>query len=280
MDILFFLLSLLCLVALVIGIIKPKVVIRWGSPAKKNRKNVLKVYGIGFILFFSLFSASIKPMDAYVDEESSNPIENEVQLGENEQDNELETDNETVVGNEAKEPNSQVNKSNTTNDTGVEGNLEVHFIDVGQADSILIIEGDDTMLIDAGNNDDSKLVVNYIKSLGISDIDYVIGTHPHEDHIGGLDAVINSFDIGKVIMPKEQSNTKTFEDVLVAIKNKGLKITSPVVGNTYNLGEAEWTILAPSQDKNEDINNASIAIRLVYGNKSFMFTGAVRKQHA
>lgn len=116
-------------------------------------------------------------------------------------------------------------------------------------------------------------VVNYIKSQGISKLDYVIGTHPHEDHIGGLDAVINSFDIGKIFMPKQLSTTKTFEDVLIAIKNKGLKVTSPKVGDTYGLGQAQWTILAPSQESYEEANNSSIVIRLVFGNNSFMLTG-------
>jgi competence protein ComEC len=158
-------------------------------------------------------------------------------------------------------------------DTIITENLKVHFIDVGQADSILITTGTASMLIDAGNNDDSNLVVNYIKSQGISKLDYIIGTHPHEDHIGGLDAVINSFDIGKIFMPKQPSTTKTFEDVLIAIKNKGLKVTSPKVGDTYDLGQAKWTILAPSKDSYDEANDSSIVIRLVFGNNSFMLTG-------
>lgn len=158
-------------------------------------------------------------------------------------------------------------------DNVVTDNIKVHFIDVGQADSILITTGSYSMLIDAGNNDDSNLVVNYIKSQGISKLDYVIGTHPHEDHIGGLDAVINSFDIGKILMPKQPSTTKTFEDVLIAIKNKGLKVTSPKVGDIYDLGQAQWTILAPNQDSYDEANDSSIVIRLVFGNNSFMLTG-------
>lgn len=264
MDILFFLLFLLSCIAIIVGLINPKAVIIWGNPAKRNRKNVLKFYGIGMILFFVLFGSSIDNIDATEDSTGTvNISENDVEV----------TEKNTEI---EEEINQSVNKNNESKDaeeTSNDEELEVHFIDVGQADSILIKIGSDSMIIDAGNNDDSNLVVNYIKSQGISDLDYVIGTHPHEDHIGGLDAVINSFEIDKVLMPKQKSTTKTFEDVLVAIKDKGLKVTTPKVGDTYNLGQAEWTILAPSQEENDETNNASIVIKLEYGNNSFMFTG-------
>lgn len=152
-------------------------------------------------------------------------------------------------------------------------NLEVHFIDVGQADSILVTIDGQAMLIDAGKNIDEDYVVDYIKSVGINSLNYLVGTHPHEDHIGGLDAVINSFDVEKVFMPKQKSNTKTFEDVLLSIKNKGLKIISPKVGATYDLGRAKWTIVAPTQQEYENTNNSSIVIKLEFGNNSFLFTG-------
>ena len=119
-----------------------------------------------------------------------------------------------------------------------EDQLIIDFFDVGQADSILIRNQDKTMLIDAGTNEMGNVVVEHLKEYGISKIDYLIGTHPHEDHIGGLDDVINNFDIGQVYMPQITTTTKTFEDVLNAIENKNLKITSPNKDDIIELGQA------------------------------------------
>lgn len=163
---------------------------------------------------------------------------------------------------------------NSADDNEVLGNLEVHFIDVGQADSILIkTPTGESMLIDAGNNADSDLVYSYLKAQNIEKLNVVIGTHPHEDHIGSLDTVINNFDVEKVYMPKVSHTTKTFEDVLLAIKNKGLKITTPIPGDTFNLGQAKCTILAPNSSTYEELNNYSVVLKLEYGNTSFLFTG-------
>ena len=153
------------------------------------------------------------------------------------------------------------------------GELKVHYIDVGQADSILIQQGSSSMLIDAGNNADSELVKKYIADQGITNLDFLVGTHPHEDHIGGLDYVINSFKIGKIYMPKAVSTTKTFKDVVNSIKSKGMKVSAPVPGQTFKLGQATCTILAPNSSGYEDVNNESIVIKVTFGSNSFLFTG-------
>ena len=123
------------------------------------------------------------------------------------------------------------------------GSLQVVFMDVGQADCTIIRSGNSAMIIDAGSNATSTQLVNNIKSRGITKFDIVIGTHPHEDHIGGLDSVINNFDIGAIYMPKVSTTTKTFTDVLNAIKNKGLTVSSPTPGSTFSLempGALSW----------------------------------------
>lgn len=156
--------------------------------------------------------------------------------------------------------------------------LKIYFFDVGQADSMLIVNNGKTMLIDAGNNEDGETIVNNIKKLGINKLDYVIGTHPHEDHIGGLDNVIKAFDIGKIYMPKVQTNTKTYEEVLDEISNKKLKITSPKIGDTFNVGNANCEVMSVGTDKS-DLNLTSIVIRMCYNGKSYLFMGDAEKKN-
>lgn len=155
----------------------------------------------------------------------------------------------------------------------VTGQLKVHFLDVGQADCILLQNGSSAMLIDAGNNADGKFIIDYIKKLKIKKLDYVIGTHPHEDHIGSLDKVISTFNIGKVLMPKVTASTHSFEDVIRTIKSKGLKITTPVAGSEFQFGDCKCSILAPNSTSYEDINNYSIVLKVSFGKTSFLFTG-------
>lgn len=160
------------------------------------------------------------------------------------------------------------------------GNLKVHFLDVGQADSILVqLPNGQVMLVDAGNNADGPPVVSYLKQQGIKKIDYLVATHPHEDHIGGMDNVIRSFEIGQVYMPRATTTTKTFEDVLLATKEKGLKITSAKAGAiVLDQGNLKVNLVAPVGSCYEDLNNWSVVTRIQYGDTAFLLTGDAEAQ--
>lgn len=152
--------------------------------------------------------------------------------------------------------------------------MKVHFIDVGQADSILIESAGKYMLIDAGNNEDGEMLKKYLQKEGVRKLDYVIATHPHEDHIGGMDDIIDTFQVDTIFMPDISHTTKTFEDVLTAIADKNLEITIPQVGEQYQIGNAQFIIIAPnSSDYEADLNNYSIGIKLINGNNRFVMCG-------
>lgn len=155
-----------------------------------------------------------------------------------------------------------------------EGTMEVQFLDVGQGDATLIQCGGESMLIDAGNNDRADDVASYLTGRGITELKYVIGTHPDADHIGGLDVVIEAFDCETVIMPDVENDTKTYDDVIDAMEKKRLSNTVPVVGTQYTLGEAVFTILAPNRaDYGSNMNECSVGLMLQHGEKRFLFTG-------
>ena len=168
---------------------------------------------------------------------------------------------------------SSLTEEGNLSQNNVTTDLKVYFFDVGQADSILISNNNHHLLIDAGNNEDGPLLVKYIKEkLNIDSFEYVIGTHPHEDHIGGLDDIINNFNIKKLYLPDVITTTKTFEDVLNAIERHNLSITIPKIGEKFKLGEADLNIIYTGTNTS-DLNSTSIIIKMIFGNYSYLFTG-------
>ena len=164
---------------------------------------------------------------------------------------------------------------NNTEQTNISENnlLEIYFFDVGQADSILIKEDNKNILIDAGNNEDGENLVNYLKNdLNISSLDMLVGTHPHEDHIGGLDNVINELDIKEILLPDVTTTTKTFEEVIDAIDKKNYKITIPKIDEEYNIGNMNFKVLYTGVNES-DLNASSIVIKLNYFNTNYLFMG-------
>lgn len=151
-------------------------------------------------------------------------------------------------------------------------NLDVYFLDVGQADSILLSNNGHYMLIDAGNNEDGPKLVNYFKSLGITKFDYVIATHAHEDHIGGMDDIIKNFDIGTFYMPDLITTTKTFEDVLDALSEKQIAFETPTIDQEFSFSDTKITTLYVNNEA-KNLNDSSIVLRLKHGTNTFLFTG-------
>ena len=152
--------------------------------------------------------------------------------------------------------------------------LTVHFIDVGQADSILVQSPKGTaILIDGGNNDDGTKVVAYLKSQGITHLNAVIATHPHEDHIGGLDTVIKAFPPQAVYMPNATTTTRTFTDFINAVDDSGAKKIQAKSGVSLGVDGFSGIFLAPYSSQYDELNNYSAVLKLTYGSTSFLFTG-------
>ncbi|WP_243122159.1 ComEC/Rec2 family competence protein [Clostridium thermarum] len=168
-------------------------------------------------------------------------------------------------------------QNESSNTSPVSGELKVSFIDVGQADSILLQQGDKFMLVDAGNNGDADVIKDYLTSQGVKELKYFVGTHKDEDHIGSADTIINSFKVGKVYFPKQTATTKTYKDFVTSVKDKGLSLTVPKVGEQFNLGEASVTVLAPNSSEYEDSNDYSIVLKITFGSTSFLLAGDAEK---
>ena len=171
---------------------------------------------------------------------------------------------------------STQNQSVQPSESAATGEFKAHFIDVGQGDSeFLELPNGQTMLIDTGEYDQADTVETYISNLGYSRIDYLVETHPHSDHMGAMADVIKSFDIGEVYAPKVSHTTKTYENFLDAVANKGLQINATERGMTIAADSgASIEVLSPYPNTDyDDLNDWSIILKITYGNTSFLFTG-------
>lgn len=164
-------------------------------------------------------------------------------------------------------------------------NLQIHFIDVGQGDSILLTTKDKSLLIDSGPKEARKSLISYLKDRNIKNIDYIILTHPHEDHMGGMAKIISTFNVGKIYSPKITSNSKNYEDFINAVKEKNLKINVIKPGeSSINLKDnISITFFSPEENYNdksilENINNYSPIIKITYLNNSIILTGDAEKE--
>ena len=154
--------------------------------------------------------------------------------------------------------------------------LTVHYIDVGQADCALIECGGQYMIIDGGNVDDSDLVVTYLQDQGVEELHTVICTHAHEDHVGGLAAVLAVYPTGQILSPTRTYSSACFDDFLYYADQQDITITIPSPGDSFYLGDAEVTVLGPVKSY-ADPNNTSIVVKVEFGDNAFLFTGDMEK---
>lgn len=152
-------------------------------------------------------------------------------------------------------------------------NFEVHFIDVGQADSALIECDGETMMIDGGNVADSNVVAAYLKKEDVTELNYVVCSHAHEDHVGGLSGALSVTKADNIYAPKTETNTKAYKNFKKKAEEQNVEIKHPNVGDEIQLGSSTVEFLGPVDENGKDLNSTSIVLKITYGNTSFLFTG-------
>lgn len=151
--------------------------------------------------------------------------------------------------------------------------VEFHFIDVGQGDAALIRTSAGDVLIDASTNAAEEDLKAYLDALGVTTIEYAIFTHPHEDHIGGADMVINTYNVKRVLIPEKEHTSKTYQYMMNAIERRDCDLIFSTPGHAFTVGEVTFTVLAPIGSSYKELNDWSIVLRAEYGDTSVMFTG-------
>ena len=155
-----------------------------------------------------------------------------------------------------------------------EGNINIHIIDVGQADCILLMSGSSNMLIDTGDLDDdyTDKILKYLKAQGVSELEYLVLTHPDADHIGGAPEVINEFNVKNCILPDFAKDTNIYENTITALEENDVNVIEGKSGYSFNFGDSLCNVLAPIEEAKE-ANNSSVVIKLTHGENTFLFTG-------
>ena len=229
------------------------------SKKQKNKKiqnKIISIIAVLIIAVIAYISPDFAKAIGIIEKEESNVVENVIKY----------TDS------------AEVTKADIQKDK-----LNIIFFYVGQADSSLIMANDKTMLIDAGNNEDGKNIAKYIHELGINKIDYVVGTHSDEDHIGGLDDIIDSFEIGKIFMSKNGTEKVNYQNVIKAANKKNIEVVQPNRGDKFTFEsddpktEAEFEVMLALSGEDISSNNSSIVLKLQYGNTSYLFMGDAEK---
>lgn len=153
------------------------------------------------------------------------------------------------------------------------GELEVYFIDVGQGDASLVVCDNEAMLIDGGTSENSRKIYSFLKEHQINHLKYIVASHPHEDHVGGLRAALEYATCDEILTPVKESDNSYYQQFIEKAEEKAVEVTVSQDGDTYSLGSSSITILGPTDELPDDVNNNSLVFRIDYQNISFLFTG-------
>ena len=234
------------------------------STHKKEHRKIFITTLMFYMIVFAIFSATVPKMDETKADSNLLTIQEEkVDESSHKKTNNKNKEKESIFE-VIKEDNK--NKSNTA-----VNNVEIHFINTGNSDSILIKDGNKAALIDGGENDDENRVVSYLRSQNVDELKYVIATHPDADHIGGLDAVVNEIKVDNVYVSNGDANTKTYADFITAMANKGLSASVPLLHSKFKLDKSEFEVLSVANQN--DPNNNSIVLEYRNGKDKMLFMG-------
>jgi len=157
--------------------------------------------------------------------------------------------------------------------------LSVHFIDVGEGDAILVVQGNYAMLVDGGPTEMGTTVFSYLREQGVTTLEYVVATHPFTDHVGGLPDILRRITIRNVLLPMVYHDTPAYNNFLFAVEDSGATVTIPFAGDTFTIGDADITILSPNPtDTWDNRANYSIVMRIEFGSTSFLLMGDAMRE--
>lgn len=220
------------------------------SKRRKKSNNII----LSLIIFIILCVSGYFGTDYFLENSNSDNIAKEVST------NEVKITTSSIIEN--------VDEVDLNNDK-----LNIIFFYVGQADCTLIKLNDDVILIDAGNNNDGKNVVSLLQEKGITQIDYLIGTHADEDHIGGIDDIINSMDIGTFLIPTIGENGTDYKNAVEMAKEKNIQIKHPTRGDIFYFENAQFEVMSAMEEEGTSDNNSSLVIEFTYNNTTYLFMG-------